>query len=137
MRQDAVLHQIFNIVNRLLQKHAESRRRSLSLRTYAVVPLSSRSGLVCMPEIRKKRINTIAWVNNSIPLGNWLVDAHQRYHPSEPKPADCRQKFSDACEQRKPSSKATKLSVYREITRQLSPAFRHFFFEHFIQPDGM
>ncbi|KAG7155740.1 serine-protein kinase ATM-like [Homarus americanus] len=46
IRQDAVMEQVFGIVNELLAKNSETRERALSMRTYQVVPLSQKSGLI-------------------------------------------------------------------------------------------
>jgi len=39
LRQDAVMQQVFSMVNSLLAKNAETRRRNLSVRTYKVIHL--------------------------------------------------------------------------------------------------
>ena len=41
LRQDAVMQQLFNVVNRLLEKESLTFHRSLQIRTYKVVPLTS------------------------------------------------------------------------------------------------
>ena len=37
LRQDAVMQQVFSVVNNLLTKNAETRRRNLAVRTYKVL----------------------------------------------------------------------------------------------------
>ncbi|KAJ3000566.1 hypothetical protein HDV02_004861 [Globomyces sp. JEL0801] len=65
LRQDAVLMSVFNMVNYLLKKKYESRKRNLSIRTYNIVPLAAQAGVV-------------HWVDNTIPLGDLLADAHSK-----------------------------------------------------------
>lgn len=81
MRQDAIMQQVFTILNNMLQNSKETRR--LKIKTYKVVPLSQRSGI-------------LEWCSNTIPLNNYLVGskgtgAHERYHPTDMTPYQCRQ----------------------------------------------
>jgi serine/threonine-protein kinase ATR len=46
LRKDSRLMQLNSIVNRLFKKDPESRKRGLNIRTYAVVPLNEKSGLI-------------------------------------------------------------------------------------------
>jgi ataxia telangiectasia mutated family protein len=74
MRQDAVMQQVFQLVNMLLAKSAETRQRNLRMRTYKVLPLAPCAGL-------------LEWVNDTVPIGTYLVGrpdnhtvgAHFRY----------------------------------------------------------
>jgi ataxia telangiectasia mutated family protein len=59
-----VLEQVFGIVNQLLLKNVATRKRRLKLRTYKVVPLSPRAGV-------------LQWVNDTCPLGDYLSRAHK------------------------------------------------------------
>jgi len=73
LRQDAVMQQVFGIVNELLNNDSEFVERKLNLRTYKVTPLSMRSGI-------------LEWCSNTIPVATYLVGdnmggAHMRYHP--------------------------------------------------------
>lgn len=65
LRQDAVLSKVFEIVNVLLSKEIATRKRNLTMRTYRVVPLSPKAGVV-------------HWVSNTVPLANCLLDVHKR-----------------------------------------------------------
>lgn len=82
-RQDAIMQQVFTIMNGMLRNHTDSNKRRLSVKTYKVVPLSQRSGL-------------LEWCSDSVPLSDYLVGssnkpgAHERYHPKDWKPAQCR-----------------------------------------------
>lgn len=77
LRQDAVMQQVFTIMNQLLASNKET--RNLRIRTYNVVPLSKRSGI-------------LEWVDNSMPIGDYLTGrkgAHQTYNPGDLLPTTC------------------------------------------------
>ena len=59
VRQDAVMEQVFVLVNDLLRQDAGTRRRKLQIRTYKVIPLQNQNGL-------------IEFVANTAPLGSCL-----------------------------------------------------------------
>lgn len=65
LRQDAVMEQVFDLVNHVLQHDAETKRRLLRVRTYKVIPLTYRSGV-------------LDFVSQTIPLSRWLVSAHKK-----------------------------------------------------------
>lgn len=86
LRQDAVMQQVFTILNELLAGSKKTKRDRLHVRTYIVVPLSQRSGI-------------LEWCENTIPLAEYLTGnrsvpgAHVRYHPKDMPPTECRQKL--------------------------------------------
>ncbi|XP_050594170.1 serine-protein kinase ATM isoform X2 [Bombus affinis] len=55
LRQDAVMQQVFNVMNILLKSHKDTKRRKLTIRTYKVVPLTQRSGI-------------LEWCDKTIPI---------------------------------------------------------------------
>lgn len=65
MRQDAVMEQVFELVNMVLRRDRETKRRNLSVRGYTVVPLASQAGI-------------LEFVENTMPLQGWLFDGHRR-----------------------------------------------------------
>lgn len=82
LRQDAVMQQVFGVMNKLLQVEPMTKARRLHIRTYKVIPLSQRTGV-------------IEWVENTQTFGDYLVGgssggAHVRYRPNDFKPNDCR-----------------------------------------------
>ena len=125
LRQDAVMQQVFILVNRLLVREPVTRKRKLSIRTYKVIPLSQRSGIV-------------EWCEGTVPLGCYLIGtpqkpsggAHSRYRPMDWPSADCRKRLMDAAKKTKDS----KLKVFQEICQHFRPVFHHFFMEHFANP---
>lgn len=46
LRQDAVMEQVFGLLNQLLRQNPETLKRKLRVKTYKVVPLSQRSGVL-------------------------------------------------------------------------------------------
>ncbi|KAB7505469.1 Serine-protein kinase ATM [Armadillidium nasatum] len=46
LRQDAVLEQVFNVMNELLRKDKEAVKQKLCVKTYLVVPLSQKTGVI-------------------------------------------------------------------------------------------
>lgn len=66
LRQDAVMEQVFELVNNILRRDRETKRRDLTIRVYKVIPLDSQAGV-------------LEFVGNTIPLANWLKTAHARY----------------------------------------------------------
>jgi len=54
------MQQVFTTMNTFLQKDEEARMRRLRIRTYKVVPLSKRSGV-------------LEWCENTVPIGEFLI----------------------------------------------------------------
>ncbi|XP_056641369.1 serine-protein kinase ATM isoform X1 [Diorhabda sublineata] len=120
LRQDAVMQQVFSIMNNLLSNKKTTRH--LLIRTYKIVPLSMRCGI-------------LKWADNSMPIGEYLiggdsVGAHQKYRPSDKTPAACREIFKKCAV--KPAE--YKLKVYKDICQNFKPVFHHFFESFFPQP---
>lgn len=59
------MEQVFQLVNNVLSRDQETRRRDLNIRCYKVVPLSSQAGV-------------LEFVGNTLPLKDWLLKAHSR-----------------------------------------------------------
>ncbi len=82
------MQQIFVLVNHLLKHEPDTRKRKLRIRTYKVIPLSQRSGVV-------------EWCEGTRPLGEYLVGnakqpqfgAHSRYRPRDWTAMDCRKRM--------------------------------------------
>lgn len=119
LRQDAVMQQAFGLVNCLLAQKGTAGR--LAMRTYKVVPLSRRSGLV-------------QWCEGTQPFSEFLLTpqtgAHQRYQPHDWTAATCR----SAMQKVHKGSPAERLHVYQEICSHFRPVFRYFFFEQYPEP---
>ncbi|ORY81681.1 kinase-like protein, partial [Neocallimastix californiae] len=120
LRQDAVLSKIFTLVNVLLNRDQSTRKKQLSIRTYHIIPLSPRSGI-------------IEWVKNTIPFGTYLTEAHPKYNKNDIMPLECRMMLHNE-QQKKNSTPKSKLAVYNSIEAQFKPVFRYFFQERFKDP---
>lgn len=90
MRQDAVMQQIFTIMNNMLKNNKITMKEKLKVKTYKVVPLSQRSGV-------------LEWCANTIPLADYLTGppgnklnggAHHRYRPHDLLAYKCREKMT-------------------------------------------
>jgi ataxia telangiectasia mutated family protein len=109
LRQDAVMEQVFDLVNDLLIAESESRKKNLRMVTYNVCPLSPYVGLV-------------EFVNNSRSLGDWLIPAHEKYYPNDWKYSHCRVTMDSR-------SQKNSFSVFCDVIRNFRPVFRNFFIE--------
>ncbi|KAF1947572.1 hypothetical protein EJ02DRAFT_429982 [Clathrospora elynae] len=118
LRQDAIMEQVFDQVSRLLKNHTATRIRNLGIRTYKVLPLSTRSGLM-------------EFVQNTIPLHLWVMPAHEKYYPNDYKQERCRKEIG-ACQQ---DSLTTRVKVWKKVTDNFHPVMRYFLLERFEDPD--
>ena len=122
LRQDAVMQQLFNLVNHLLRACTKTRKRRLGLKTYNVIPLTPAAGLV-------------EWVRGSIPLSKYLVGdsgssmgAHRRLRPQDWTYQQCLgllYKYQN-------STPKTKKECFLRICHHFKPVLHHFFLEHYI-----
>ncbi|KAL8703539.1 MAG: hypothetical protein Q9201_003296 [Fulgogasparrea decipioides] len=118
LRQDSIMEQVFEQVSNLLRAQRVTRQRNLGIRTYKVLPLTSTSGI-------------IEFVQNTIPLHDYLMPAHQRHFPKDIKPSNCRKAIAEAQSQ----SVDKRIRVYRSVCNQFHPVLRYFFQERFENPD--
>ncbi|XP_065586131.1 serine-protein kinase ATM [Cyrtonyx montezumae] len=121
LRQDAVMQQVFQMCNTLLQQNTETRKRKLTIRRYKVVPLSQRSGV-------------LEWCSGTTPIGEFLVNpdkgAHKRYRPQDYSDIQCQKIMMDA--QRKHSEE--KYNIFMKVCDNFQPVFRYFCMEKFQDP---
>ncbi|OTA80433.1 hypothetical protein M434DRAFT_401759 [Hypoxylon sp. CO27-5] len=118
LRQDAIMEQVFAAVSSVLKHHRSTQQRNLGIRTYKVLPLTSASGL-------------IEFVSNTIPLHEYLMPAHERYHPKDLKGSQCRKEISQV----QSKSVEVRVATYKKVTDRFQPVMRYFFMEHFVDPD--
>ncbi|KAI1074455.1 hypothetical protein F5B20DRAFT_563328 [Whalleya microplaca] len=118
LRQDAIMEQVFAAVSSVLKLHRATQQRNLGIRTYKVLPLTAASGL-------------IEFVSNTIPLHEYLMPAHEQYHPKDLKGGQCRKEISQV------QNKATevRIAAYKKVADRFQPVMRYFFMEHFVDPD--
>jgi ataxia telangiectasia mutated family protein len=126
MRQDAIMMQIFSVVNNFLNLNDEMRKKHARIRTYRVVPFSRRSGI-------------LEWCTNTMPVGLYLIGervrngrkgAHELYRPRDWKPMDCAGIISDISS----LNNDEKLKRFEEICDHLKPVFQNFFYERYKSP---
>uniref|UniRef100_A0A7M4F6F5 non-specific serine/threonine protein kinase n=1 Tax=Crocodylus porosus TaxID=8502 RepID=A0A7M4F6F5_CROPO len=121
LRQDAVMQQVFQMCNMLLQQNTETRKRKLTIRRYKVVPLSQRSGV-------------LEWCSGTTPIGEFLVNpqegAHSRYRPKDYSSLQSHKAMMDA--QKKHFEE--KYIVFMDICKNFQPVFRYFCMEKFLDP---
>jgi len=129
LRQDAVMEQVFGLMNHLLEQNEETRKSKLNVRTYKVVPLSQRSGI-------------LEWCENTQPIAMYLVGsdnrsgAHKKFAPKQWDSAECRKKMSSLNPKnaRRAVTLKMKEQVFREVCSNFSPAMKFFFLEKFPSP---
>lgn len=112
------MEQVFEQVSSLLQTQQATRQRNLRIRTYKVLPLTSTAGI-------------IEFVQNTIPINDYLLPAHQRHFPEDLKPSNCRKLIGEA--QAKPVSE--RIRAFRNVSGRFHPVLRYFFMENFENPD--
>uniref|UniRef100_A0A0K8UL82 Serine/threonine-protein kinase ATM n=1 Tax=Bactrocera latifrons TaxID=174628 RepID=A0A0K8UL82_BACLA len=123
LRQDAVMQQYFSLMNTLLSHDPKTSERKINIRTYKVVPLSRRSGI-------------LEWCESTIPIGMYLgsgsdkAGAHRKYRPADITPYKCRQ----ISMQHLKSDIQKRLSIYEQICSQIKPVFHYFLMEKFVVP---
>ncbi|KAI2636438.1 Serine/threonine-protein kinase tel-1 [Hypomontagnella submonticulosa] len=118
LRQDAIMEQVFAAVSAVLRHHRSTQQRNLGIRTYKVLPLTAASGL-------------IEFVSNTIPLHEYLMPAHERYHPKDLKGSSCRKEIAQV----QSKSAEVRVATYKRVTERFQPVMRYFFMEHFADPD--
>lgn len=117
LRQDAVMEQLFGLVNTLLQDHPETCKRHLCIRTYKVVPFTPSAGV-------------LEWVDGTVPLGEYLLGstryggAHARYGGNDWTFMACREHMSTEKDKRR---------AYETVCKNFRPVMHNFFLERFTQ----
>ncbi|CAL1714616.1 unnamed protein product [Somion occarium] len=117
LRQDAVMEQVFDLVNVVLRRDRETRKRHLHVRGYKVIPLASQAGV-------------LEFVSSTIPLIGWLEEAHHRYHPQEPG----RREFHEIEKVRQQGKVAPLRELFGKLWGQVKPVMRHYFTERHKTP---
>ncbi|KAH7890803.1 hypothetical protein F5I97DRAFT_1975119 [Phlebopus sp. FC_14] len=120
LRQDAVMEQVFDLVNVVLRCDRETKRRDLKVRGYTVLPLAAQAGV-------------LEFVGNTVQLRDWLVAAHFRYRPND-------LKHNEACAQLKHTRErhdgnvGAMVNMFKIICERTQPVMRHYFTEKHKTP---
>ncbi|CAO1627123.1 unnamed protein product [Jaminaea pallidilutea] len=118
LRQDAVMQQVFRMLNELLARDRRAKERHLKVRTYVVLPLGPQCGL-------------LEFVGNTQTIGEALVRTHEQHRVGdELTPADARGELAAVMGK----SPQEKLNVYRSVCERMPPAFHYHFLERFKAP---
>ncbi|KAJ3030098.1 UNVERIFIED_CONTAM: serine/threonine-protein kinase M1 [Siphonaria sp. JEL0065] len=115
LRKDARLMEFNGLINRLLKKDPEARRRNLRVRTYAVVPLNEECGI-------------IEWVENTCGFRNIITKAY-RAKGSYVSP----QEVKELLERKQPGPESATAFADMVLPR-FPPVFHEWFLETFPEP---
>ncbi|XP_004459286.1 serine/threonine-protein kinase ATR isoform X1 [Dasypus novemcinctus] len=116
LRKDCRLMEFNSLINKCLRKDAESRRRELHIRTYAVIPLNDECGI-------------IEWVNNTAGLRPILTKLYKE------KGVYMTGKELRQCMLPKAAALSEKLKVFREfLLPRHPPVFHEWFLRTFPDP---
>lgn len=116
LRQDAIMEQVFEQVNKLLAKDKETKKRGLKFRTYKVVPLGPQAGL-------------IEFVLNSIPLIDVVYPLHSKHDSISHSQAS---KKMQSWENLSAQERISNFKV--RLCNDIKPVLREFFFRNFLNP---
>lgn len=117
LRQDAVMQQVFNIMNEFLSKNATASEQRLNVCTYKVIPFSKRSGM-------------LEWCANTKPLGEVLRYFHECCRKVGMPLSEARSMIGNAAGK----SADEKHRIYRKICKDVRPQFQHFFLHFYTTP---
>ena len=112
------MEQVFEQVSELLQADRATRQRNLRVRTYKVIPLTARAGI-------------IEFVPNTVPLHDYLMPAHEKYYPKDWRPPQCRKAIADV----QTKSVDQRVKAFRQVADHFHPVLRYFFSSRFENPD--
>ncbi|PVU89723.1 hypothetical protein BB561_005189 [Smittium simulii] len=113
LRQDAVIEQLFKLINEILCLQYQAKTKVMRLVTYNVIPLSKRSGV-------------LEWVQNTVPIGTWLTEEYKQIDDKyDLISVRKRMQYEHS---NKDSSLETKVELYKKILKQIPPIFRLFFY---------
>ncbi|KIJ65638.1 hypothetical protein HYDPIDRAFT_167269 [Hydnomerulius pinastri MD-312] len=120
LRQDAVMEQVFNLVNVVLRCDRETKKRNLKIRDYMVLPLAAQAGV-------------LEFVGNTVPLQSWLGAAHPRYRPNDPTHIEIGHMLKQTRERYQGKAEAL-VAQYQDICNRTEPVMRHYFTEKHKTP---
>ncbi|ORY51967.1 hypothetical protein BCR33DRAFT_404224 [Rhizoclosmatium globosum] len=115
LRKDARLMEFNGLINKLLKKDPEARRRNLRVRTYAVVPLNEECGI-------------IEWVDNTCGFRNIVAKSYKAkgVHVAP-------QEIKELLE-RRPGGTDSATIFTQQVLPRFAPVFHEWFLETFPEP---
>ncbi|KAF8448998.1 hypothetical protein L210DRAFT_3618742 [Boletus edulis BED1] len=120
LRQDAVMEQVFDLVNVVLGCDRETKKRDLKVRGYTVLPLAAQAGV-------------LEFVGDTVPLQTWLGNAHPRYRPNDLRHTDILNILKQTRERHQGRVDAM-LAQFKDICEKSAPVMRHYFTEKHKSP---
>ncbi|KAI0343274.1 hypothetical protein BDW22DRAFT_1329401 [Trametopsis cervina] len=126
IRQDAVMEQVFDLVNVVLRHDRETIRRNLRIRGYRVIPLAAQAGV-------------LEFVENTMPLQAWIPKAHLQYRPSDIKPPDFYKQMVELRDSYGTPDNVNSDAMaakFRELRKRFKPVMRHYFTERTRDPSS-
>lgn len=131
LRGDAVMEQLFTILNSLLEKDIEASRRSLLVRTYRIIPLSPFSGIMQFVSNTKQLRDVLVEKEMSTATRGARKSLHERYRPND-------LRHNEVCDKLSPYMKSNelpqRLKVLRKVWHRIQPVFHFFFLEQWPDP---
>ena len=115
LRKDARMMDFNNILNKLLRKNAESRKRQLHIRTYGVIPLNETCGL-------------IEWVQNTSGYRHILTKLLNQHKVNALGNTDIKKMYSN--------SKMDPLTRFQTLCDNFHPIFYKWFIQEFPEPSA-
>ncbi|KAI3402488.2 TEL1 [Candida oxycetoniae] len=117
LRQDSIMEQVFGKVQNIFEKDKECSNRYLTIRTYNVVPLGPKSGI-------------IEFVPNSLSLSDCILQYHNKF--DQLKIGEARKLMAGVQSQ----GKEARVKVYKDIECKVKPVLRYFLQNNFLTPDS-
>jgi len=128
LRQDAVMQQLFRLLNDVFAENALSRQANLRLRTFQVVPLSPCAGIV-------------EWVTETLTVGEMLTGntvpaegSHHRYRSHDWSHHACRKHMQEAREAFNAGNAGILESALLEVYDHFKPVMHLAFLERYPSP---
>lgn len=121
LRQDAVMQQVFTLVNSMLKQDRRASKRSLHVRTYSVVPLGPQYGL-------------LEFVPNTVPLLVPLQYTYRIHHEKgQMTPAEAREKIYSL----EKKSIEERRKGFEEVCKHMPAVFRFYFLQLYANPTAL
>lgn len=131
LRGDAVMEQLFTILNSLLEKDADAAKRSLLVRTYRIVPLSPFSGIMQFVSNTQQFKEILTEKNKSNGPHRGGASLHERYRPNDMKHEKI---FEKAFQLKSRENQTKRIQFLTKVWHVFQPVFRFFFLEQWPDP---
>lgn len=131
LRGDAVMEQMFTILNSLLEKDAEASKRNLLVRTYRIIPLSPFSGIMQFVSNTLQLKDVLTEKSKSKTGKSMRKSLHERYRPYDMGHEAIQEKVFRL---RKPTEQTKRVDLLRNLWNKIQPVFRFFFLEQWADP---